>query len=69
MKDVEVIQKESFCVIGKPGSTSDGPDFIRKLWQEANSHFREVEHLAKRQRFGILPALQRGQNDPVSFRT
>ena len=54
MKDVELIQKESFCVIGKPGSTNDGPDFVQKLWQEANSHFHEVEHLAKRDQAGKL---------------
>ena len=54
MKDIEVIQKDAFCVIGKPGSTRDGADFLRKLWQEANSHFGEVEHLAKRDEAGNL---------------
>lgn len=40
--------KESFIVIGKEGSTNDGEDFIKKLWEDANSHFNEVAHLAKK---------------------
>lgn len=40
--------KESFSVIGKEGSTNDGENFIAKLWNDANSHFSEVEHLAKK---------------------
>lgn len=40
--------KESFVVIGKEGSTNDGKDFIQKLWEDANSKFNEVEHLAKK---------------------
>lgn len=40
--------KESFIVIGKEGSTNDGEGFIQKLWEDANSHFNEVEQLAKR---------------------
>ncbi|MGM9605401.1 MAG: hypothetical protein ACI3XG_10095, partial [Faecousia sp.] len=31
-----------------------GPDFVRRLWQDANSHFPEVEHLAKRDEKGNL---------------
>ena len=38
--------KESFSVIGKEGSTKDGAGFIQKLWEDANSHFNEVAHLA-----------------------
>lgn len=44
---VKVI-KEKFVVIGKEGSTLNGEGFIQKLWKDANSHFTEVEHLAKR---------------------
>ena len=40
--------KESFIVIGKEGSTNDGADFIQRLWTDANSHYNEVEHLAKK---------------------
>ena len=43
---VKVIKK-SFVVIGKEGSTLDGEGFIQKLWDDANSHFGEVAHLAK----------------------
>ena len=39
--------KESFVVIGKEGSTSDGAFFIRELWNNANLHFGEIQHLAK----------------------
>lgn len=44
---VKVI-KEKFVVIGKEGSTSDGDGFIQKLWDDADSHFSEIAHLAKR---------------------
>lgn len=54
MKNIEVVRKDAFCVIGKPGSTNDGPDFVGKLWQEANGHFSEVAHLAKRDESGNL---------------
>jgi len=45
---IETVIKDSVTVIGKEGSTSDGDQFIQKLWQEANSHFAEIVHLAKR---------------------
>jgi len=46
------LTKESFTVIGKEGSTADGFGFIQKLWQEANSHFGEIESLVKRDEHG-----------------
>ena len=46
--------KEKFVVIGKEGSTLDGEGFIQKLWNDANSNFSEVAHLAKRQQMGVL---------------
>lgn len=46
--------KESFSVIGKEGSTNDGTDFIQRLWQNANSHFHEIEYLAKRDEKGNI---------------
>lgn len=55
--------KESFVVIGKEGSTSDGADFIRKLWDDANSHFHEVEHLAKRDENGNLSGIWGAMSD------
>ena len=41
---IEKCEKGSFVVIGKEGSTLDGPGFIQKLWDDANSHFDEVRH-------------------------
>ena len=49
---VESCIKESFSVIGKEGSTEDGPGFVQNLWADANSHFAEVEHLAKKDENG-----------------
>ena len=54
MKNIELFRKDAFCVIGKAGSTDDGPDFVRRLWQDANNHFSAVEHLAKRDEKGNL---------------
>ncbi len=45
---IETCEKESFVVIGKEGATTDGAGFIQKLWDEANSHFGEIAHLAKK---------------------
>lgn len=50
---VKVIKK-SFVVIGKEGSTLDGEGFIQKLWNDANSHFNEVAHLAKKDVMVVL---------------
>ena len=44
---MERIIKPAFAVIGIEGSTEDGPGFISGLWDEANSRFGEVAHLAK----------------------
>lgn len=44
--------KEAFVVIGKEGSTEDGEGFIQRLWEEANAHFDEVQHLAKKDEDG-----------------
>ena len=52
--NIEKRIKPSFSVIGKEGSTSDGPGFIQKLWEDANAHFAEVQHLAKKDEKGDL---------------
>ena len=52
---VQVIKKK-FVVIGKEGSTLDGEGFIQKLWNDANSHFNEIAHLAKKDVNGNFPA-------------
>lgn len=49
---VEKCVKESFVVIGKEGNTSAGNGFIQRLWEDANSHFGEVQHLAKKDENG-----------------
>lgn len=49
---IETVIKESFAVIGKEGSTLDGPGFVQALWQEANAHFPEVASLAKKKENG-----------------
>lgn len=41
-------EKESFVVIGKEGTTEDGNGFVQRLWADANAHFNEVAHLAKK---------------------
>lgn len=59
--EIKTCIKESFSVIGKEGSTMDGAAFIEKLWEEANTHFNEVERLAKIDKnghiFGIWGAM------------
>lgn len=52
--DIRKCIKESFTVIGKEGSTDDGSGFIQRLWEDANSRFGEVAHLAKKDENGNL---------------
>lgn len=54
---------ESFVVIGKEGSTNDQEGFIQKLWEDANSHFHEVEHLAKKDDNGKLVGIWGAMSD------
>ncbi|MGI6509776.1 MAG: GyrI-like domain-containing protein [Erysipelotrichaceae bacterium] len=51
---IEKVKKESFVVIGKEGSTSEGEKFILKLWNDFSDHFSEIEHLAKKDEEGKL---------------
>ena len=55
--------KNAFVVIGKEGSTVDGPGFIRQLWDDANSHFHEVQHLAKKDDQGSLIGIWGAMSD------
>lgn len=59
---VKVI-KEKFVVIGKEGSTLDGEGFIQKLWDDANSHFSEVAHLAKKDANGGIVGIWGAMSD------
>ena len=66
---IESCKKESFTVIGKEGSTKDGADFINKLWVDANSHFSEVRHLAKKDASGNIVGIWGAMSDfPHSFK-
>ena len=55
--------KESFAVIGKEGSTLDGEGFIQRLWMDANSHFGEVRHLAKKDENGNVGGIWGAMSD------
>ena len=54
---IETCTKSAFSVVGKEGSTLDGPGFIQKLWAEANARFREVQPLAKKDGTGNLAGI------------
>ena len=60
---MERIIKPAFAVIGIEGSTEDGPGFISGLWNEANSRFGEVAHLAKTNPDGTLAGIWGAMTD------
>ena len=60
---IETCKKESFVVIGKEGTTTDGAGFIQKLWDEANSHFGEIAHLAKKDEDGNISGIWGAMSD------
>ena len=60
---IEKCVKESFAVIGKEGSTLDGPGFIQGLWADANAHFGEVRPLAKTDETGNLAGIWGAMSD------
>lgn len=60
---IEKCVKKSFAVIGKEGSTSDGEGFIKRLWDNANSHFEEIRHLAKVDENGNLVGIWGAMSD------
>lgn len=57
------VVKRSFVVIGKEGSTQDGEGFIQKLWKDANGHFPEIAHLAKKDADGKLVGIWGAMSD------
>ena len=61
--NIEKRIKESFSIIGKEGSTLDGQGFIQKLWADANSHFSEVQPLAKKNENGNLVGIWGAMSD------
>lgn len=60
---IETCIKESFVVIGKEGSTLEGQDFIQKLWEDANSHFNEVQQLVKKDENGNIVGIWGAMSD------
>lgn len=38
----EMVDKEAFSVIGREGSSEEGPSVIRRLWTELQEHFAEI---------------------------
>ena len=60
---IERCEKETFVVIGKEGSTLDGAGFIQRLWDDANSHFEEVQHLAKKDENGKIGGIWGAMSD------
>ena len=60
---MERCAKRAFVVIGKEGSTGDGEGFIQKLWDDANGHFHEVAHLAKKDATGKLVGIWGAMSD------
>lgn len=60
---IEEFRKASFTVIGKEGSTDDGAGFIQRLWDDANSHFGEVAHRAKKDTNGNLIGIWGAMSD------
>ena len=61
--NMEKCMKEAFAVIGKEGSTEDGPGFVQNLWTDANTHFAEVAHLAKKDEKGNLVGIWGAMTD------
>jgi predicted transcriptional regulator YdeE len=55
--------KESFTVVGKEGATTAGAGFIQNLWEEANGHFNEVAHLAKKDDKGNIVGIWGAMSD------
>lgn len=60
---LEKLTKPSFSVIGKEGSTNDGDNFYKKLWEDANSHFNEIAHLAKKKANGSIAGIWGAMSD------
>ena len=60
---IEKCIKKAFVVIGKEGSTVDGQGFIQELWSDANSHFNEVQSLAKKDEKGNLAGIWGAMSD------
>ena len=45
------------------GSTLEGEGFIQRLWEDANTHFGEVQHLAKKDGNGNISGIWGAMSD------
>lgn len=54
---------KTFVVIAKEGSASDGEFFVQELWDNANLHFEEVKHLAKKDESGNIVGIWGAMSD------
>lgn len=61
--EAERIIKPSFAVIGLEGSTRDGRDIVKQLWENANARFAEIEALALRGADGGLMGIWGAMSD------
>lgn len=61
--NVEHCTKPAFTVIGKEGCTLDGEGFVQRLWADANAHFDEVAHLARRNADGSFAGFWGAMSD------
>lgn len=57
------MRKKVFCRDRKRRFYKDGADFINKLWLDANSHFDEVIHLAKKDTSGNIVGIWGAMSD------
>lgn len=63
--DVNIIEKQSFAVIGKigQGPSHEGFKWVPQLWQEANSNFNEISNLAKLDADGNIAGIWGAMSD------
>lgn len=61
--EIKNMIKPSFSIIGKEGGTNDGEGFIQRLWADANSHFEQVQPLAKTDEQGNLVGIWGAMSD------
>ncbi|MGN1022743.1 MAG: GyrI-like domain-containing protein [Lachnospiraceae bacterium] len=60
---IEPFSKDAFAVIGMEGSTREGKDFVKRLWERANARFPEIAPLAKRNDDGRLVGIWGAMTD------
>ena len=61
--EINRIEKASFVVIGKEGSTRDGVGFVDKLWNKMYKDFKQIRHLAKKDEEGNLVGIWGAMSD------